>query len=551
MVNPTGPTPSNPSSGSSPKPPGFSWKRFWRWRQAKPPGAAGKATASRSLQRWTIGSVAVLSLLAGFTAMYLFYPPSSSQRGDRSRVEGLSSEASADPAGKAAAPSAPGLPASGSAAPSEANLAAGPGLLPPPTGPLGVAPPAGIAASSSSGGATPPPADSALPPLPPVDAGAGLPPPALPVPPVIPAGGVPPGAGGTGPPSSSVPPPPIPLPPASPGLSPAVPPPSSGDVPAVAPPPAPSGPTGSTSESVVPPSVSPPPTRGNASPPSPALPRGGEKGSALPVPPAVSVLPPPGPNAGPATAPPASLLGPSGENTSSPAAAPTGTDRGARLTLPQSADASRSGAPPAENSASGVPPLPTASSGTGARENTSPAVTERPPTTSYDVDIYEPRSGDSWESISREFYQDARYGAALRAYNRNKPLHGSGGIDIPPLHILRRLGVDASRSSPASFSPGVGPSSGGVQPVGRTLPADPWNAPAPTYQAGPALSAAGGFKIYRVPTDGWSLPTLARQLLGNERRWVEIYDLNPQVNASRVPAGTELRLPADARLPGN
>jgi hypothetical protein len=39
--------------------------------------------------------------------------------------------------------------------------------------------------------------------------------------------------------------------------------------------------------------------------------------------------------------------------------------------------------------------------------------------------------------------------------------------------------------------------------------------------------------------------------LGNEQRWIEIYDLNPDVNASRVPAGTELRLPADARLPGN
>jgi nucleoid-associated protein YgaU len=172
------------------------------------------------------------------------------------------------------------------------------------------------------------------------------------------------------------------------------------------------------------------------------------------------------------------------------------------------------------------------------------------------VDIYEPRPGDTWESISREFYQDARYAAALRAYNRNKPLgavpplHGSGAIDIPPLHILRRLGGDASRMSPASFGPGGSSSPTGLQPTGRAVPADPWNAATPTYQPGPATAAPGGFKIYRVPTDGLSLPTIARQLLGNERRWVEIYDLNPEVNASRVPAGTELRLPADARLPG-
>jgi hypothetical protein len=104
--------------------------------------------------------------------------------------------------------------------------------------------------------------------------------------------------------------------------------------------------------------------------------------------------------------------------------------------------------------------------------------------------------------------------------------------------------------SPASFGPGGSSSPTGLQPAGRAVPADPWNAATPTYQASPATAAPGGFKIYRVPTDGLSLPTIARQLLGNERRWVEIYDLNPEVNASRVPAGTELRLPPDARLPG-
>ena len=45
-----------------------------------------------------------------------------------------------------------------------------------------------------------------------------------------------------------------------------------------------------------------------------------------------------------------------------------------------------------------------------------------------------------------------------------------------------------------------------------------------------------------------TLKTVARQVLGSDQRWGELYELNPQVNASEVlPAGTELRLPAGAR----
>ena len=65
-------------------------------------------------------------------------------------------------------------------------------------------------------------------------------------------------------------------------------------------------------------------------------------------------------------------------------------------------------------------------------------VPEHTPTTSFDVDIYEPKAGDNWEAISREFYSDSRYAAGLRAYNRNKPLQGAGPVDVPPIHIVKR-----------------------------------------------------------------------------------------------------------------
>lgn len=160
-------------------------------------------------------------------------------------------------------------------------------------------------------------------------------------------------------------------------------------------------------------------------------------------------------------------------------------------------------------------------------ESTTPAAATRPPTTSYDVDIYHPKANDSWEAISREYYSDTKYAAVLRAYNQNRALTPGREVDVPPLHVLRRM---------------TPPPVTGAAP-GRPTPAaggDPWNA------AGVGTVSA---RTYRVPPgDGMSLPAVAKLVLGNDQRWRELYDLNPDVNPSKVSAGTELKLPADARV---
>jgi hypothetical protein len=160
-------------------------------------------------------------------------------------------------------------------------------------------------------------------------------------------------------------------------------------------------------------------------------------------------------------------------------------------------------------------------------ESSTAAPATRPPTTSYDVDIYHPKANDSWESISREYFSDTRYAAALRAYNQNRALTPGREVDVPPLHVLRRM------------NPQPAPVAGA--PTGRVTPAsgtDPWNA-----------AGGSGAKIYRVPPgDGMSLPAVAKLVLGNDQRWQELYELNPNVNPGKVPAGTELKLPADARV---
>lgn len=527
---------SSNNSGATTRGTGFSWKRLWRWRPAKQ--QTGNTAATSGNHHWRIGAVAAVSLVAGFASMYLFYPLSDAPQvpEDTAAATPADSNHHNDLAPSASASETTRPRHEGNTVPAVAAVSEVSGLVPPP--PLPLAP----ADSSRNDG------------LPPVPAVGTAPASALPVPPVVPAGGVTSDVPATTPvlpPSTTVtPPPPMPLSPPPPSerettAAPPVPPPAL---------PAPgsqqSAPTVQPTTPTVPPpaplSPSTTPDSGTPPPSAPSLP-------SLPIAPSVApsrtdtTTAPTDGSRQPSTVPPSSAATP---------LLPPAPERGASLVPPQPAErtapiASSPPSPPVSAASNNNKAPATSAASTSPVSGASSAdAPHRPPTTSYDVDIYEPKPGDTWESISRDFYHDPRFATALRLYNRNKPLHGSGPIDVPPLHILRRHGgggfVPAAGSSPTP-SP---PASSGVQPAGRSVTTgDPWSAAPPTYGAPASSVASGGLKIYRVPVDGLSLPAIARQLLGNERRWVEIYDLNPDVNASRVPAGTELRLPPDARIP--
>jgi nucleoid-associated protein YgaU len=152
------------------------------------------------------------------------------------------------------------------------------------------------------------------------------------------------------------------------------------------------------------------------------------------------------------------------------------------------------------------------------------------------VDLYEPKQGDTWESISREFYNDTRYATALKSVNFNKPLTSGGTVDIPPLYILKQKFQTSTRttSSSSQTSPVPGSAPNWAPPATTTTPAAP----------------SSGSQIYRVPAGGTSERELAKKYLGNEQRWMEIFNLNQHITApDNIPAGTEVRLPMDAKLP--
>ncbi len=172
---------------------------------------------------------------------------------------------------------------------------------------------------------------------------------------------------------------------------------------------------------------------------------------------------------------------------------------------------------------------PTGFTKPGGTTEPKPTVPETLPRTNFDVDLYEPRANDTYESISQEFYNDKRFAAALRAFNRNQALTGVRYVEVPPMHVLRR-----------QFAGQVGAAPTGAVPTGAPM----WGA-----AADPVPAAARPRTTFIVPAGGMTMRAVARETLGSDLRWNDIYDLNPQFNPSSVPAGTELKLPAGARLP--
>jgi hypothetical protein len=366
--------------------------------------------------------------------------------------------------------------------------------------------PSGLAPAGGTAPALPiPPSVTPTPPLP-------LPgTPALPTPPVTPPGGMTPPV--------IVPDKPSGIPPVPPpgGVAPVVPLPPSGVAPA-----APKLPD---------PAFPPLPAPGGVAPP--VTPPGAPK---LPDP-AFPPLPAPGGVAPPVT-PPLPAPGGVAPPVTPPSVFPVPADPKNEVKFPP---------PPTFDSPGGFGTPTTFTKPAGTPE-VKPNVTEFAPKTDFDVDLHDPKATDTYESISYEFYNDRKFAAALRAFNKNQPLQGGRFVEVPPIHVLKRkFGADIGAN------PGVAPPA--VTPIGGTgtpsvAPKTPPST-APEWGAATPRPVANNRGVYIVPQGGLTMAQIARQTLGTDQRWREIYDLNPQFTkpSELLPAGTELRLPADARLP--
>ena len=73
-----------------------------------------------------------------------------------------------------------------------------------------------------------------------------------------------------------------------------------------------------------------------------------------------------------------------------------------------------------------------------------PAAALSAPRTDYDVDLHDPKPKDTYDAISKQHYGDAKYAAALKAFNRNLDLGQGVAVQVPPIYVLRKLGTSAT-----------------------------------------------------------------------------------------------------------
>jgi nucleoid-associated protein YgaU len=157
-----------------------------------------------------------------------------------------------------------------------------------------------------------------------------------------------------------------------------------------------------------------------------------------------------------------------------------------------------------------------------------PIAADRAATTSFDVDLHEPKKDDTYASISKDFYNDAKYATALQEYNGRRPLQTSVRVEVPPIHVLKKRYPQLV---------------GAVVPVSGKS-SDGW---APATDTGPAFRPSGQ-RTFTVPAGGLTMASIARDTLGSISRWRDIYDINPQLSPGDVlPAGTVVKIPTELK----
>ena len=169
----------------------------------------------------------------------------------------------------------------------------------------------------------------------------------------------------------------------------------------------------------------------------------------------------------------------------------------------------------------------------GAKADVPPVAA--PKKDSYD-ELWHDDHGEPYAAISREYFHDAKYAAALEAYNRRRRKPGDKIIRVPPTWVLEEQFPDLVRDRAGSERK---PTGGGLkfEPVAPLPPSS--GRPAP-----PATEASRSTDEYRVTAEtGETIREVARKALGDANQWRKLEKLNPDVDPTLpIPAGTVLRI---------
>jgi hypothetical protein len=146
---------------------------------------------------------------------------------------------------------------------------------------------------------------------------------------------------------------------------------------------------------------------------------------------------------------------------------------------------------------------------------------------SYSEETFVAAAGDTFASISKAKYGTEAYAHALYLFNRSHPLAGDELLQSEALSPKQTVYVPPHEILDSRY----GASAKGGVTVDST-----------SHRAEVAAPAARG---YRVAAGGEKVYDIARNLLGNGDRWVEIQALNPGWDWGRpLPAGATIQVPA-------
>jgi hypothetical protein len=171
------------------------------------------------------------------------------------------------------------------------------------------------------------------------------------------------------------------------------------------------------------------------------------------------------------------------------------------------------------------------------------AETVATPRTDYDEDIVRVRSGDTYASLAKIHYEDDKYAAALKEYNRGIDIGMTREIQVPPLYVLKKL----SKSSFDQFEPATRPVSATSPIISGPVLDSPvvkpdndldWNKPGTPKRESKSST-------FTTDRDGLTPKQLAKQLLGDAGEWRKLTDARGQRFGEEegLPKGTEVRYP--------
>jgi nucleoid-associated protein YgaU len=157
--------------------------------------------------------------------------------------------------------------------------------------------------------------------------------------------------------------------------------------------------------------------------------------------------------------------------------------------------------------------------------------------------FHDVKKGDALFRLAQKYYGNGSYYKELARYNSSKvpneaSLREGVRLEIPPKDVL--LG-EAVMPPPGTVRP-VKESTGGRPKGEKAVPPDQQVAKADKAKADPKKASVGTYKIVR----GDDLSTIAKRLLGDSRRAMELYKLNKDVleDEHTLIAGTVIKVPA-------